>query len=272
MIPKVMGQIITLLSDFGLSDSYVGVMKGAIAQINPALPMIDITHQIPPQDIGSGRFALMTTVPYFPPGTVHVAVVDPGVGSKRRAVAIAVGAHLKEPMGFLVGPDNGIFSGVLDQFPAYAAVELTNTRFWRINEPSNTFHGRDIFAPVGAHLASGIPLAELGDAIEIESLVQFSLSAYFQTENTIHGCIQAIDHFGNLITNIPAVSLSASWAVTIGITSILGVLTYGDRPVGELTSLIGSHGWLEIAITNGSAQSLLNLKIGDPVEVKLDKI
>ncbi|MEX0270409.1 S-adenosyl-l-methionine hydroxide adenosyltransferase family protein [Leptolyngbyaceae cyanobacterium UHCC 1019] len=267
-----MGQVITLLSDFGLRDSYVSVMKGVIAQINPALSMIDITHQIPPQDIGSGRFALMTTVPYFPLGTVHVAVVDPGVGSKRRAVAIAVGSQLEEPLGFLVGPDNGIFSGVLDQCPAYAAVELTNTQFWRTDEPSSTFHGRDIFAPVSAHLASGVSLAELGDAIAIDGLVQFSLPAYFETENTIHGCIQAIDHFGNLITNIPAASLSAPWSVTIGMTSILGVLTYSDRPVGELISLIGSHGWLEIAITNGSAQSFLNLKIGDPVEVKLDKI
>ncbi|MBM0743342.1 SAM-dependent chlorinase/fluorinase [Phormidium sp. CLA17] len=267
-----MGQIITLLSDFGLSDSYVSVMKAVIAQINPAVVVIDITHQVPPQNIGSGRFSLMTAVPYFPPKTVHVAVVDPGVGGKRRAVGIGIGTPFGEPVGFLVGPDNGIFSGVLDQFPAYAVVELTNAQFWRTDEPSGTFHGRDIFAPVGAHLASGVPLAELGAAITPDSLVQFSLPPYFQTENTIHGCIQAIDHFGNLITNIPAIVLSHPWSVTIGITSILSALTYSDRRVGEFISFIGSHGWLEIAVNNGSAQTRLNSKIGDPVEVKLDRI
>ncbi len=272
MIPVKSGSIITLLSDFGLADSYVGVMKGAIAHINPTILAIDITHQVPPQNIGSGRFALMTAVPYFPPGTVHVAVVDPGVGGKRRAVGIGIGNQFGEPIGFLVGPDNGIFSGVLDQFPAYAAVELTNTEFWRIDHPSHTFQGRDIFAPVGAHLASGIPLAELGAAIAPASLVQFPLPPYYQTENTIHGCIQAMDHFGNLITNIPAASLSHPWVVTMGTTSILSAFTYGDRPIGELVSLIGSHGWLEIAINSGSAQTLLNAKIGNPVEVKLDKI
>ncbi|PZV08154.1 MAG: hypothetical protein DCF22_20740 [Leptolyngbya sp.] len=267
-----MGQIITLLSDFGLSDSYVGVMKGAISQINPTVIVIDITHQVPPQNIGAGRFTLMTAVPYFPTGTVHVAVVDPGVGGKRRAVAIGIRTQVGEAVGFLVGPDNGIFSGVLDQFPAYAAVELTNAQFWRTDEPSSTFHGRDIFAPVGAHLASGVLLLELGDAIAPESLVQFSLPPYVQTENTIHGCIQAIDHFGNLITNIPAAILSHPWSVTINTTSIAGGLTYSGRPVGNLVSLVGSHGWLEIAINNDSAQTLLDSKIGDPVEVKLDTI
>jgi len=266
------GSIITLLSDFGLSDSYVSVMKGAIAQINPTIMLIDITHQISPQDIGSGRFALMTAFPYFPLGTVHVAVVDPGVGGKRRAVGIAISTPFGEPMGFLVGPDNGIFSGVLDQFSAYTAVELTNAEFWRTDEPSSTFHGRDIFAPVGAHLASGVPLAELGAAIAPESLVQFSLPPCFQVETTIHGCIQAIDHFGNLITNIPGTSLFQPWSVIIGTTNILAAFTYSDRLAGELISLIGSHGWLEIAINSGSAQTLLNLKIGDPIKVKLDKI
>jgi S-adenosylmethionine hydrolase len=267
-----MGLIITLLSDFGLSDSYVAVMKGAIAQINPAIMVIDITHQVPPHNIGAGRFTLMTAVPYFPPGTVHVAVVDPGVGGERRAVGIGIGNPFGEPVGFLVGPDNGIFSGVLDQFPAYTAVELTNAQFWRTDEPSGTFHGRDIFAAVGAHLASGVPLLELGAEIAHESLVPFSLPPCFQTENTIHGYVQAIDSFGNVITNIPAAALTNPWSVTIGTHFVRSARTYGDRPVGEFISLIGSHGWLEIAINSGNAQTLLNLKIGDPVEVKLDRI
>jgi S-adenosylmethionine hydrolase len=143
-------KLITLLSDFGLSDVYVGVMKGVIAQINPALTVVDLTHQIPPQNIAAGRFSLMNAYPYFPGGTVHIAVVDPGVGSRRRGVAIQLDA------GFLVGPDNGLFSGVLSENPVVAAVELTNPQYWRTLSPSTTFHGRDIFAAVGAHLASGI--------------------------------------------------------------------------------------------------------------------
>ncbi|MHC5725640.1 MAG: SAM-dependent chlorinase/fluorinase, partial [Nostoc sp.] len=141
--------LVTLLSDFGDRDVYVGIMKGIIAQINRRLTVVDLTHQIPPQDIAAARFCLMNAYPYFPVGTVHVAVVDPGVGSKRRAIAVEFA------QGFLVGPDNGIFSGVLSQSPAIAAVELTNLNYRRTPQPSKTFHGRDIFAPIAANLASG---------------------------------------------------------------------------------------------------------------------
>ena len=153
-------RIITLLTDFGLSDVYVGVMKGTIAQINPQLKVIDITHQIPSQNIAAARFCLMTAFAYFPPGTVHVAVVDPGVGSKRRPVAI------KCANCFLVGPDNGLFSGVLSRESARSSVELTNSQYWRTPQPSSTFHGRDIFAAAGAHLANGVALEDLGEAID----------------------------------------------------------------------------------------------------------
>ncbi len=153
-------RLVTLLTDFGLSDVYVGVMKGVITQINPRLRVVDLTHQIPPQNITAARFSLMNAYPYFPKGTVHVAVVDPGVGSHRRAIAIQLDS------GFLVGPDNGLFSGVLSQTKVIAVVELTNPEYWQTSAPSQTFHGRDIFAPVGAHLASGVPLKQLGETID----------------------------------------------------------------------------------------------------------
>ena len=159
-----LGKIITLLTDFGDRDIYVGVMKGAIAKINPQLKIIDLTHQIPPQNLLAARFALSNAYPYFPSGTVHIAVVDPGVGSSRRGVAV----ELKG--GYVVCPDNGLCSGILDG--AIAAVELNNSQYWRVSDPSYTFHGRDIFAPVGAHLANGVSLEELGREIDLASLVK----------------------------------------------------------------------------------------------------
>jgi S-adenosylmethionine hydrolase len=257
-------QLVTLLSDFGLQDVYVGVMKGAIAQINSTLTIIDLTHQISPQNIAAGRFHLMNAYSYFPKGTVHIAVVDPGVGSERRAIAI----QLQD--GFLVGPDNGLFSGILEQHSPIAAVELTNSDYWRTSKPSATFHGRDIFAPVGAHLASGVPLVRLGTPIALDSLQQLPLAGCIRMEGAIAGAIQHIDHFGNLITNIPGDEVNGKgWSVAIGEMTILGKHTYADVPMGSLLALIGSQGWVEIAVRGGSAQSQLRLKLGSPVQVLL---
>jgi len=215
--------LVTLLSDFGDRDVYVGVMKGIIAQINPEIRVIDLTHQIPPQDIAAARFCLMNASPYFPDGTVHIAVVDPGVGSQRRAIAVEFAG------GFLVGPDNGIFSGVLSQSPAVAAVELTNSNYWRTPEPSCTFHGRDIFAPVGANLASGVPLKELGQEIDIETLLKLDIGECQKTSRGWLGCIQYIDHFGNLISNIPGNYVEGkTWEVQIAGLTIPGCETYSN--------------------------------------------
>lgn len=263
--------VLTLLSDFGLSDPYVGVMKGAIAHVNPALTVIDLTHQIPPQNIAAARFVLMTAYPYFPAGTVHVAVVDPGVGSDRRAIAVAI----ESPTGpcFLVGPDNGLFSGVLTQATSAVAVELTNPRYWRTPQPSSTFHGRDIFAPVGAHLASGVPFAALGNPVAPDALVQLTIPNYLQIEelgnrrSRIVGCIQAIDHFGNLITNIPSAMLTGNWSIVLGNLTLIGRRVYSDAPAGELLALVGSHGWVEIAVNSGSAEERLDLDWGSPIQV-----
>lgn len=266
-------RILTLLTDFGLSDPYVGVMKGTIAQINPHLSVIDLTHQIPPQKIGMARFALMSAFPYFPAETVHVAVVDPGVGSSRRAIAVAVGTDPSQPIGFLVGPDNGLFSGVLSQHPVIAAVELSNSQYWRTAELSQTFHGRDLFAPVGAHLASGVALAELGHPIAPETLIQWQLpncstDQWDQARQKITGFLQAIDHFGNLITNIPGDRVAGKpWHIIVNGITIPGQQTYADQPIGTLVALIGSHGWVEIAVNGGNAEARLLLDWGKPVQV-----
>ncbi|WP_017305491.1 SAM hydrolase/SAM-dependent halogenase family protein [Spirulina subsalsa] len=253
---------IALLSDFGLQDVYVGVMKGAIAQINPHLTPIDITHQIPPQNIGAGRFCLMNAVPYFPPDTVYVAVVDPGVGSGRRSVAVSC------EWGIFVAPDNGLLSGVFSLCEPQEAVELTNPAYWRSPFPSSTFHGRDIFAPIGAHLASGIPLKDVGTAINPQSLITLPISPITGTANTIQGCIQYIDYFGNLITNIPANQVQGrAWAVHLEKQVISTSYTYSDRALGEIVALIGSHGWVELAINGGNAQRQLQLDYGDTVTV-----
>ncbi len=254
-----MSNLLTLLSDFGLRDAYVGVMKGTIAQINPNLTVIDLTHQIPPQDIAAARFNLMAAYSYFPAGTVHVAIVDPGVGGKRRAVAIQfVG-------GFLVGPDNGLFSGVLSQAPAMAAVELTNPRYWLTPRPSQTFHGRDIFATVGAHLASGVSLAELGTPISLETLVSLDEAQLVSINGGIIGSIQYIDHFGNLITTLPGTRVGENWAVIVAGQRVPGCQAYGDRPLREPIALVGSHGWIEISIYCGNAQTQLQQKLGECV-------
>jgi S-adenosylmethionine hydrolase len=262
--------ILTLLTDFGLSDPYVGVMKGIIAQVNRSLTVIDLTHHIPPQNIPLARFALMTAVPYFPAGTVHVAVVDPGVGSDRRPVAVALGSDPNAPMGFLVGPDNGLFSGVLSQYPALEAVELTESQYWWTATPSSTFHGRDIFAPVGAHLAGGVPLQKLGTTIAVDSLVMLHPLTPQRTKHSLMGCIQAVDHFGNLVTNIPATEVKGqAWYAVVKDITVPGRKTYSDSAPGELLAFVGSHSWVEIAVNQGHAQSVLNLGIGDAVQVIL---
>lgn len=204
----------------------------------------------------------MSAYPYFPPRTVHIAVVDPGVGSERRAIAI----QLQD--GFLVGPDNGLLSGILDQHLAIAAVELTNSDYWRTSQPSATFHGRDIFAPVGAHLASGVALEKLGTAIDLTSLKRIPLVACTKMAGAIAGTIQHIDHFGNLITNIPGNEvIDKSWLVAIGEMTIPGKHTYADTPTGDLLALIGSHNWVEVAVSGGNAQAQLQLCVGSPVQV-----
>jgi S-adenosyl-L-methionine hydrolase (adenosine-forming) len=256
---------IALLTDFGTRDGYVGVMKGAIACIYPNVRLIDLSHEIPPQNIAAGRYVLMSAYPYFPAGTIYVAVVDPGVGSQRRAIAIQLAD------GFLVGPDNGIFSGVLQLRSPLQVVELTNSYYWRTDSPSQTFHGRDIFAPVAAHLAQKVPMMELGTAIAPESLVKLTLAQPVLRTEGWTGMIQYCDRFGNGITNLSGQLIQDTcWHVMVKPNqgtgrAIAGMKNYVDVVPGEAIALVGSSGWIEIAINQGHAQRILGLEIGDSV-------
>ncbi|WGV28533.1 SAM hydrolase/SAM-dependent halogenase family protein [Halotia branconii] len=254
--PSNQQAVLTVLSDFGDRDVYVGVIKGVIAQINPQLTVVDLTHQIPPQNVAAARFCLMNAYPYFPVGTVHVAVVDPGVGSQRRAIAVEFA------QGFLVGPDNGIFSGVLAQSPAITAVELTNPDYWRTSQPSKTFHGRDIFAPAAAYLANGVSIQQLGQEIDPKTLVKLDIDICKQTATGVMGCIQYIDYFGNLVSNIPGSYVEGkNWCVQAAGLTIPGGATYSDVKVGAAIALVGSHGWVEIAINSGNAHLQLQINL-----------
>lgn len=257
--------IITLLTDFGDRDSYVGVMKGAIANINPQIKTIDLTHQVPSQNLLAARFAWANAYPYFPSQTIHLGVVDPGVGSKRRNIAI------KLNNGYLVCPDNGICSGILELEQILTVVELTNSQYWRVLEPSNTFHGRDIFAPVAAHIANGVSLPELGKIIEPNSLTRLNLPTIQQSGEQVTGYIQYIDHFGNLITNIPGKLVQQkSWQVMINNITIDSGKTYSQVNLGKNITMVGSHGWIEIAVNSGSAQQQLQLTERDPIQIKIN--
>lgn len=254
--------IITLLTDFGYQDAYVGVMKGVIAGICPDVKIIDLTHAIPPQDMAAARFTLLNAYPYFPNGTIHTVVVDPGVGTARRAVAV------QTANGYLVGPDNGVLSGVLAQVGAIAAVSLTNSGYWRTSQPSQTFHGRDVFAPVAAHLAAGVSLSQLGTPIVLDSLVQQTPPVPQIGVDKAIGHVQYIDHFGNLITTLPGDMLQQGlWTGRVGQTDIPVGQTYGDVKLGQAIAILGSHGWVEIAVNGGSAQQRFKLKVGDEVQL-----
>ncbi|MGK7890086.1 MAG: S-adenosyl-l-methionine hydroxide adenosyltransferase family protein [Leptolyngbyaceae cyanobacterium] len=254
--------ILTLLTDFGLEDAYVGMMKGVALAIAPHATLIDLTHQVPPQDLWAARFNLMNAVPYFPPGTVHVAVVDPGVGSQRRGIAIQL------PDCWLVGPDNGIFSGVLTSYRGtnlpMTVVALTTREYWRTPQPSTTFHGRDIFAPVAAHLATGVDIHQLGEVIDPATLVSLDLPSLQHRGDEIVGCVQYGDRFGNLITTIPADAVTTpGWSLTIGSIVIPGHSTYASVAPGQPVALVGSHGWVELAVNGGRAQTYVRNNMDD---------
>jgi len=260
-------RIITLLTDFGLEDGYVAAVKGVIAGIAPDAELVDVTHLVPSQDVASGRFRLLTVTPYFPAGTVHLAVVDPGVGTSRRAIAVRSSSG-----SLLVGPDNGLLLGALEADPAIGAVELSERRFWRTPTPSATFHGRDVFGPVAAHLARGVPLEDLGPAIAPGSLVKLVLASWRSVGGGAEGAVQAVDGFGNLISNVPGDALPGHgrWSASIGGRTVTGGRTYGDVPPGEALALVGSHGYVEIAVRQGDARKTFQAAIGLAVTLRWD--
>jgi S-adenosyl-L-methionine hydrolase (adenosine-forming) len=252
--------IITLLTDFGTHDYFVGAMKGVILSRNPAASIVDITHEIPPQDIRAAAFNLLACYRNFPAGTIHVAVVDPGVGSERRAVLIEC-AHQ-----FFVGPDNGLFSWICEREGGFSARQLTNEKFFRA-PVSVTFHGRDVFAPVAAALSLGVAPEEFGEPLSgIEQLD--SLTPKF-IENTIEGRIIHIDRFGNCVTNVTAENLcaqgvSSSWIIKLNGREINSFRRFfSEARNGELFCLKGSAGFLELSARNASAAQLLGITTGD---------
>lgn len=244
--------VISLLTDFGTRDGYVGIMRGVILRLNPAATVLDLCHNVLPQDVAGAAFILSTAYPYFAPDTIHVVVVDPGVGSKRRAIA------LRTERGTFVAPDNGVLSYVLAFEACLAMVALSNPEYW-LTPVSRTFHGRDVFAPVAAHISLGVPLYDLG--APVDDPVQLPIpQPRLSSDGCIIGQVVHVDHFGNLITNVPHEMLPEGTRVGIGIAgrSIAGPEeAYAAAADGELLALIGSSGNLEVALRNGSAASAL---------------
>ncbi|HLG71436.1 MAG TPA: SAM-dependent chlorinase/fluorinase [Chloroflexota bacterium] len=246
-----MRPVIALLTDFGLEDHYVGVMKAVIAGIAPEANVVDISHAVPPQAILAGQRLLQASVPYLPDGAIVLAVVDPGVGSERRPMALRSGRLT------FVGPDNGLFTPWL---PGEVAVELTAPEF-RLPEVSATFHGRDVFAPAAAHLAAGVPLEKLGPKLA-DSVRLDPPRPRTAQDGTIQGEVVYVDHFDNLITNIGGVR---GGTARIRGHDLPVQATYSAVNPGELLALIGSDGALEVAMRNGSAAAYLSAEAGEPV-------
>lgn len=268
--------VITLTTDFGSSDAYVAAIKGVILGINPEAIIVDISHDVGPQQVAEAAFILSTAWPYFPPGTIHVVVVDPGVGTARRALLLA------SESAFFIAPDNGVLSYIVEHVcspaagastaaprrlcPKLRAFVLTQPRYWR-SPVSHTFHGRDIFAPVAAHLSLGVAPEEMGEAVD--SVLAFAVPPPHREAGVVVGHIVHIDHFGNLITNITEADIAAGVdSVEVAGRSIAGVgQTYAQRR--GLVALIGSSGHLEIAVRDGSAARLLKSKVGDTLKLRL---
>ncbi|MDA0798135.1 MAG: SAM-dependent chlorinase/fluorinase [Chloroflexi bacterium] len=267
--------IITLTTDFGTADTFVGAMKGVILGIAPDAQVIDLTHEIPPQDVQAGAFTLASVYRYFPPGTIHVAVVDPGVGTRRHPIAVTT-----DDATFIC-PDNGLLSYPLDEARAFVdrdpfamgrvavprdwhAVHLSNADYWR--QPlSSTFHGRDIFAPIAGHLAAGVAIASLGT--RVMDLAAFAVPRPRTAGDTSIGQVLHVDHFGNLITNLhPANFPDGRLRIRVGGTTISG-LSDAYQDGGDLVALIGSSGTLEIAFRNGNAARTLGVTVGADVHV-----
>ncbi len=261
--------IITLLTDFGLSDPYVGVLKGVILNINPFARLVDITHDISPGSIQDAAYVLLKSHDYFPRGTVHLAVVDPGVGSSRRPIAVQTGGH------FFVGPDNGLFQPIIKRFPSSKMVHLQEERYF-LPKISGTFHGRDIFAPVAAHLSLSVDLVRLGPLID--DPFPLSISQPKRNGHVLIGEVLRVDHFGNLITNLLRETLEpfvgkSRVAIRIGNLHIDGIRrNYSEAEPGEVMALMGSDDCLEIAVNLGRACDLDELghrsPEGSPVELK----
>jgi S-adenosylmethionine hydrolase len=269
-----MGAVITLTTDFGLADAYVAAMKGVILGINPEAKLIDICHSIKSQNVSQAAFVLSTAYQFFPKRTIHVVVVDPGVGTERRAII------LRTPLADFVAPDNGVLSYVIPQSsarpvsvnrqqielpPELKAVALTRPEFWR-SPVRATFHGRDIFAPVAARLSLGSPLEDFGEAITSLTILPLT-HPYRAPDGVLVGHILHIDNFGNLITNIRSEDLpKQAITVEVGGHFVSGLSRTYEEGDG-LLALIGSSGYLEISLKRGNASTFLDAEVGGEVKI-----
>lgn len=259
---------VTFLTDFGGSSGYVSQMKGVVSSFSSEVNMIDISHQVPAQNIMAGSFILATTVPYMPKGSVHVGVVDPGVGTQRRGIVVVTNKHL------FVGPDNGLFLPAARKFGLFRVYKITNESLFQ-HPVSNTFHGRDIFASVAGHILRGISFDLIGD--EIHDYVDLSFPQPEIEENTISTEVLFVDDFGNVITGIEGnrflqkISVGDQIMIQFKEHNIPAVFaqSYGFVSKDELLVTIGSHGYVELSVNRGSAQKKLGVQIGDNIDLLL---
>jgi len=258
-------RVITLLSDFGQESFYPAAMKGVILELCPEARIVDITHAVPEHDIVAGGYALYATYRDFPPGTIHVCVVDPGVGGQRSIVAV-------EMLGYVfLAPDNGLLSFLLKSNTPDRIFAVANSEFWADNV-SPTFHGRDVFAHVAAHLANGVSIEQVGP--KAKSLVRLDISSARPSDSGVVGEVVSVDRFGNLVTNVRADMLPASEAdraevaIRLSGRTISGIhRTYADVGLGDLVAYVGSAGLLEIGRNRGSARDVLGAGIGHSVKL-----
>ncbi len=269
-----MSNIITLTTDFGYFDEYVGLMKGVILSHSPTLQIVDLTHAIPRHNIGHGAYVLHAASHFFPPETVHIIVVDPGVGSTRRIVLLEAKGQR------YIGPDNGVFTLFIVNNECSRAFLITNETLFR-KSVSNTFHGRDIMAPVAARICTGMPLQEVGPEIKISELKSVPLPSIhlLPAGKGLIGSVVSIDNFGNSTTNITREQCRDLFkdiplnniSVTIKNHRIKGITTsYANVPQGSVLAIFGSREYLEIAINQGNAAHALQIQAGDNVELKVD--
>jgi S-adenosylmethionine hydrolase len=259
-----MPPIITLTTDFGLRDPFVGIMKGVLLSICPTARLVDLTHEIEPQDVLGGGLALEAALPFFPDGTVHLAVVDPGVGTTRRPIAVRGRGH------YLVGPDNGVLMLGL-RGARWTAVELAAPEY-RLAEVSRTFHGRDVFAPAAAYLAAGVPIERLGPAVADPVLL--SIPGSRLEAGVLVGEVLDVDRFGNLLTSIDAARLAEIPGAGPPTVEVAGqpigglVDAYADGTAGRPAVIVGSTGRLEVFLRCGNARLTLGAGRGAPVRVR----
>ena len=253
--------IITLTTDFGSSDPFFGIMKGVILNICPDARIEDITHDIEPQNIHQANFVIRSSYHYFPKNTIHICVVDPGVGSARKPILIQTENYL------FVGPDNGIFTGIIEKEKITNVIELTEKKYW-LKTISQTFHGRDIFSPVAAHLAKGENVLNLGKKINTEGLTRLNISRPIKKKDGYTGTVQFIDHFGNIITNVPNDEVQGNITGKVKNNDFKGlVLNFSEANSNNLHAIKGSSGYIEIFINQGNAGKFTGAKIGDTVNI-----